>query len=191
MTTERTETVSGATNGAPGDSSYAGDPFAAQDAARTVELPLAGRTMIDLGRQVAEWRAKAEQAEAERDELLNRLECVIGNKEKAEAERDIYRSERDANNDALQDTLILLHSCEADNARLRKELADGWDKATVARQVADFNAVCDAARDAKEERDRLRAALEEARSGIAGGQTCYYPIEAAVERIDAALKGQP
>jgi hypothetical protein len=69
MTTERTETAPGATNGTPDRLSEGGDPFAAQDAARTVELPLAGRTMMDLGRQVAAWRARAEQAEAERDRL--------------------------------------------------------------------------------------------------------------------------
>jgi hypothetical protein len=77
MSAERTETVSGATSGAPDRLSEGGDPFAAQDAARTVELPLAGRTMMDLGRQVAAWRATARAAEAERDRLRAALEEAI------------------------------------------------------------------------------------------------------------------
>jgi hypothetical protein len=79
MTIERTETALGATNGATGDSTHAGDPFAAQDTARTAELPLAGRTMMDLGRQVAALRALSRFEESER--------------RKAEAERDRLRAE--------------------------------------------------------------------------------------------------
>ena len=98
--------------------------------------------------------------EKERDEALIFMRAMKGvaehSQERAEqAERE--RAEWKARATAYY---VQRNEAEATTRRLADELAAGWDAETVKRQVADFNALCDAVRHHKEEARRLREALE-------------------------------
>jgi len=105
------------------------------------------------------WKAECEAAKASRDAACHERDATIEALEKAERERDAAKNAEDHWWKEVQATRELLQQAEATTRRLADELAAGWDAETVKRQVADFNALCDAVRHHKEEARRLEDEL--------------------------------
>lgn len=130
---------------------------------------LEGRVLVDLGQQLTAMRARAEQAERERDHWQTRYADLMKDCQRYRTDLDLHR--------AAQDAAFAVFERLDDDGGTMAELA---------------GRAIDRAEQAEADNARLRAALEAAKDFIVsfGQQTCLTE-DRLFKKIDAALSHTP